>query len=314
MNKREIVLSLLDSNTSTPYIPAGFFLHFNKRFHRGQPAIDKHIEFFNYTGMDIVKIQYELAMPPQPDIQQPKDWSNIPFIREDFYQDQWQIAKGLVEMAGKEALVIMTLYSPFMLAGQFTGRELLEKNLRSDPESVKKGLEIITDSLLIFVRGCIKNGVDGFYHSTQGGEISRFGGSPIFDNYIKPFDLTVMEEINNTSKFNILHICDYHDGYKDLSPFFDYPGDIVNCSLRLSTLQLTGKEVSRMFNRPFMGGLNRKGTIVHGTPSEIEREIDKVVKDAPEDFLLAADCTLPSDINWDKIKNTISYTHKVKGS
>ena len=52
MNKREVVLSLLDPETPTPYIPAGFFLFFDARCHHGQAAIDKHLEFFNYTGMD----------------------------------------------------------------------------------------------------------------------------------------------------------------------------------------------------------------------------------------------------------------------
>jgi uroporphyrinogen decarboxylase len=311
MDKREIVLSLLSPTTTTPYIPAGFFIHFDQQFHHGKPAVEKHLEFFNYTGMDFVKIQYELALPHQPGIRKPEDWSKMPLLGEGFYQDQWYIAKNLVENAGKKAMVIMTLYSPFMLAGQVIGRDLLEKHIRDDPENVKVGMEIITESVLIFVRGCIAQGIDGFYHSTQGGETNRFGGSPLFDECIKPYDLVVMEEINETSEFNILHICDYHGGYTDLTPFLDYPGDIVNCSLKLGSERLTGEDVSRMFTRPFMGGLDRRGIIVNGNSLEIEREIDTVVNQSPDKFFLGADCTLPSDINWDTIQKTISYAHSI---
>jgi uroporphyrinogen decarboxylase len=309
MNKREVVLNLLDSSTNTPYTPAGFFLHFNKRFHRGQAAVDKHLEFFQYTGMDFVKIQYELSIPHQQDIKKPDDWSKMPLMGTEFYQDQWEIANGLVESAGKEALVIMTLYSPFMLAGQAVGRELVDEHIRENPDQFKNGMEILTESMLIFIKGCIEKGIDGFYHSTQGAETNRFGGSHLFDECIKPYDLAIMEEINNLCDFNILHICDYHAGYTDLSPFLDYPGDFINCSLNLGSKKITGKDVSKMFNRPFMGGLDRKGIIVTGSPVEIEREVDTALNDAPDDFILGADCTLPGDINWDNIKTAIAYAH-----
>ena len=59
MNKREAVLSLLSSDQQPPFVPAAFFLHFPPEFHAGQAAVSKHIEFFRYTGMDLVKIQYE---------------------------------------------------------------------------------------------------------------------------------------------------------------------------------------------------------------------------------------------------------------
>ena len=63
--------------------------------------------------------------------------------------------------------------------------------------------------------------VDGFYASTQGREVSRFEDLTLFDEYIKPFDLALMEEINRSCIFNVLHVCDYHDGYDDLTPFLE---------------------------------------------------------------------------------------------
>ncbi|MCC7206953.1 MAG: hypothetical protein IT323_06580, partial [Anaerolineae bacterium] len=49
MNKRDVVLSLLDENATRPYVPAAFFLHFPPAFREGQAAVDKHLEFFRYT-------------------------------------------------------------------------------------------------------------------------------------------------------------------------------------------------------------------------------------------------------------------------
>lgn len=314
MNKKDILLSLIDSSATTPYIPAGFFLHFEDKYHYGQAAVDKHLEFFNYTDMDFVKIQYELTFSTSLPIEKPDDWTKIPSFGKEFFENQWQIAKGLIEAAGSEALVIMTLYSPFMCAGQIAEKPILFRHLIDYPEKVIQGLEIITKSLMTFVDGCIEQGIDGFYHSSQGGEAHRFGGSPIFNEFIKPFDLSLMNHVNESTKFNILHICDYHGSYDDLSPFLDYPGDIVNCNLKVGNRIFTRKSLSEMFDRPFMGGLNRYGTIVSGNKDDIQNKIEMIVQESPEKFILGADCTLPGNIDWENIRTAIRFVHSQQPS
>lgn len=308
MNKRDLVLSLLDRDKKQEVIPAAFFLHFDEIYHRGQAAIDKHLEFFRYTGMDFVKIQYENVFPKMPEIQKPADWEKMPLYNKEFYDDQLNIVAGLVKAAQKEALIIMTLYSPFMCAGHASDLHIID-HMKENPAKTKKGIEIITESLMIFVKECIKLGVDGFYHSTQGGESHTFNDSALFTECIKPYDLILMEEINRTCEFNILHVCDYHDGYDDLTPFLDYPGHIVNCSLKLGTETLAAREVSQMFGRPFMGGLDRLGTIFSGSRDEIKKAVDALCSRKSSKFLLGADCTVPSEVDWDNLKTAIEAAH-----
>ena len=138
MNKRTAMLNLLDPASHPSYTPAGFFIHFPEEYRHGQAAIDKHLEFFHYTGMDFVKIQYEAGYPLQPHIRKPADWANLQPPDAAYFQDVWDIARGLVQAAGKEALVIQTLYSPFMLANSFhrrrSGRKTPARRPRSDPQ------------------------------------------------------------------------------------------------------------------------------------------------------------------------------------
>ena len=54
MTKRDTLLNLISTSKQPEYIPAAFFIHFDSAFHKGQAAIDKHLEYFRYTGMDIV--------------------------------------------------------------------------------------------------------------------------------------------------------------------------------------------------------------------------------------------------------------------
>ena len=40
---------------------------------------------------------------------------------------------------------------------------MITEHIKQDPLAVQKGMEIITESLMIFVKACIRLGVDGFY-------------------------------------------------------------------------------------------------------------------------------------------------------
>ena len=311
VNKRERMLGWLASQSTPNYTPAAFFLHFGNDYKAGSAAAKRHLEFFRYTDMDFVKIQFEQAYSRQEFLQKPADWSRLKLAKLDFYEPLLQTVRELVQAEKKNALILMTLYSPFMSAGQCATEPVLLRHLEENPEAVKKGLEILTESQLLFVRACIKEGVDGFYTSTQGGEAKRFSSPAIFGKYIKPFDLVSMKEIATACPFNILHVCDYVAPYANYDAVYDYPGQVVNCNVRLSDHQMSAQDIKKLFKRPFMGGLDRHGIIVTGTPAQVEAEIRRVVKDSPRPFILGADCTVDAATKWDRLKHAISVAHQV---
>jgi len=308
MNKRETLLQLLDPSVRPQSVPAAFFLHFDPAFHKGQAAVDRHLEFFRFTGMDMVKIQFEHRMPTV-DIRRPTDWGKVPVRTKEFWEAPLAVVKGLVQAAGKETVVVLTLYSPFMFAGQIAGPDAVVRHIQEDPEAFKKGIGAITEGLVVFVRECLRLGLDGFYTSTQGGEKGRLVERGSFDDCVRPYDLAVMSEVNRLFHFNILHVCDYHLPYEDIAPFASYPGQIVNTSLKLADRKVSAREVSRMFGRPFMGGLDRKGVIATGPAEAIRQEVRKLIEDGPERFILGADCTVPSDTNWENLRIAIQAAH-----
>lgn len=310
MNKRDFVLNQLDPNQKTGGVPAAFFMHFDPQHHRGQAAIDKHLEYFRHTGMDFVKIQYENSFPQQPEIQRPEDWAKMPFHKLDFYREPLKVVEGLVKAAKAEALVILTLYSPFMFAGQAAGEDTVVRHIQENPEAVKRGMQTITDSLMGFVKEAIRLGLDGFYMSTQGGEEGRVDDPALFNACIKPYDLAVMEEINRQCHFNILHVCDYRLPYSGLEPFLDYPGQVVNTSLELAHREVSAHEVSQMFGRPFMGGMPRKGALSTGSTEEVRQEAQAALASAPERFILGADCTMLAGTPWENPRAAVTAAHE----
>lgn len=308
MTKRELIRSILDPGRPQQRIPAAFFMHFDPAFHEGRAAVEKHLEFFRFTDMDFVKIQYERKFP-RMEIANPEDWSRVPRLDRSFFAPLLEAVAGLVEEASAEACVVMTLYSPFMCAGHIGGRETLVQHIREDPAAVNAGLEIVTQSLMVFVQECIRLGVDGFYHSTQGGEAGLLPEPILFDAVVRPWDLLLMEEIARRCEFNILHVCDYHGPYDDITRFVSYPGHIVNVNPHVGGSEIEMEEISRMFDRPFFGGLDRKGVLATGTEAEIRQEVRNVLARKPTRFLLGADCTLPPGTPWENLRIAIEEAH-----
>jgi uroporphyrinogen decarboxylase len=312
VNKRDNLLNHLEADQAGDYTPAAFFLHFGSDFKNGPAAIQRHRDYFEFTDMDFVKIQFELDFPDVPQ-SRGTGYEHVPFLPVEHYQPQLDVVKGLVDALKSQALVVLTLYSPFMILSRMVGEKVLNEGLTQDSEHAFKALETVTDSLLGFVRECRKLGLDGFYHSTQGGERDRFKNPETFIKYVKPTDHRVMNEIDETFEFNILHICDYHaeyGKYEDLTPFLDYPGNVVNVSTEIGGKTVSPAELSHLFGKPFMGGLDRLGPIAKGTEDEARAAARKVLAGAPPKFILGADCTVPGDTPWANLRAAIDEAHK----
>ena len=58
-----------------------------------------------------------------------------------------------------------------------------------------------------------------------------------------------------------------------------------------------------------MGGLERKGVIATGAPDLIRQAAGSVLSEAPERFILAADCTVPAETPWENLKTAIDTAH-----
>ena len=312
MNKRDLLLNLLRQDSPPAQIPAAFFLHFDPHYHRGAAAVDKHLEFFHATDMDFVKIQYEQPVAEWGQIETSADWAKIPRYDADFFAGMLHVAEGLVKTSIAEALVLMTLYSPFMWARRMAGDERLSQHIHENMALVQKGMETLTENVQAFVRACIDLGIDGFYASTQGGERHRFPDVRLFEAMVKPYDLIIMNEINERCRFNILHVCDYQGAYDDFTRFVAYPGHVVNSPLQVDDQPIAPKEVATLFHRPYMGGMDRLGVLASGTPEQIRAEAEGVIRQAPERFILAADCTVPAETPWSNLRLAVDTAHQYR--
>ena len=175
-------------------------------------------------------------------------------------------------------------------------------------------LDAYTKAILWYIRECKKIGVECFFTATQGGEEKFYelnvpGG--FYQTWIRPYDLEVMNEAARDTKFTILHICDWEGPMDDLSPFLDYPGKIVNIPLTIDGKPVSLTEACELFDRPVLGGFNRKTEIGKASPEEIAAMTREIIAGGPKGrLMIGADCSVPSPLQiTDKIHAAVSAAH-----
>ena len=309
-NRRERILQVLDQSRPNEYVPAGFFLHFENKL--GRKAVEDHKAFYKATNMDFVKVFYEISVP-KIDIKSGKDWEKVPVYGEEFFAPQIAVIEDLAREFGKEAFILPTVYSPLALANQTLGQgKDLKKLAEEDPVAFGKAIKNLSISIENYLRSARKHGADGFYVSSQGGDGNSLSPK-IWKEQVRQWDKHVSEVANEIGEINILHICDYGTPFKNaeaLYAFTDYPASIINVPLNFSDgSALNLKEAQQRFGRPIFGGLERLGIIATGSVEEAKKAVDKVLENAPNNFILGADCTVPGETDWEKLRAVIDYAH-----
>jgi hypothetical protein len=292
-------------------IPAAFFMHFPDDAHTGAAAVRSHMAFFEQAGNDIVKVQYERHFPRIEEIASGGEWESIPVYDTEFFREPLEVVGGVVKAVDGNAPVIVTLYSAYMFAQQTVGRDALRSQLAQSPERVAVGLERIVESMGHFITGCIELGVDGFYASTQGGEAGILPDG-VFERYVRPSDLAAWEYFREKCPMNVLHVCDFEGPYESIDSYSDYPGQIVSAPTHLVDGTLTGAEISALFGRPFLGGMDRLGYLSHGPTDAIRQEAAAAIAAGPDAMILGADCTLLGTTPWDNIAAATEVAHNHK--
>jgi len=307
-SKRDLMMQVLDMSRPPNYIPAGFFMHFGVK---GDAALKAHLDYFHATGMDFLKIQFdEQGLPKNEQIKTASDWAKMPILTEKWFEPSLYLLKGLIKNAKREAIILQTVYSPYQMAKQAVPWDVLVAHVKEDPDSVCRGMENIILSIMNFIHAAVRLGVDGFYTCTQGGETNRVADQTLFNRTIKNYDMILYKEVSQLVPVNILHICDYDGSYEGFnSRFQDYPGQVVNVPLFADNQPLSLSKASKIFNRPVMGGLDRHGILTTGSPEEIKKATIEVLKDAPANIILGADCTVDRKIPIENLKAAINIAH-----
>lgn len=315
MDKRELLEATLHGER-TDRIPCGFWHHFSEDKNTGEASTQAHLDFFNAIDADILKVMNEHMYHIPISINNPGDWMNLQVQNfsdtpyEAYIDEVKEIKRRLpndVPIFATIHGVLVSAYHATELPGNFSNSEnMVSRHLRKDPDSVAKGLQTITSTLIGLCERLAKAGVDGIYYAALGSESYRFTPE-LFASYVRPFDKEVIDAINELGLISILHIC------KDNVMLPLYKGidaDIVNWAIHECQYGL--KEGRNLFPvATLLGGFDdRSGVLVDGSLTQIESEIDMIIQTAGRNrLIIGADCTLPVDVAAWRLRAAKNYAH-----
>lgn len=307
MKKYERVMNVLEGKEND-YTPSGFWLHFPKE---NVDTLDKnikeHIKFLEETDIDLFKVMNENEFRSKEKIEDSKDWLRVPLYNEEhpLLKNQKELLTKLVEINNKNTVILGTVHGIVASLSHSSGisytssPEIMKKHFVEDKESIMQALNNIAESTINMARITAQSGVDGIYYAALGGERSKFTDEE-FEKYIKPVEMRVFNEIRKMTKLLVLHVCKDN---VELKRYQDYPFDVLNWGINETTYTLDdGFELFK--DKVIMGGFDdRSGILVEANKEEIEAKTNEILNDMKgKKFILGADCTLPTEIEYSRIK------------
>ncbi len=321
MNKRERVLAAV-SGKEPDRVPVGFWLHFPPGFEAGEGAVRRHLEFFEKSRTDLCKVMNENSLPDHPGLHDAADWGRLKEIPHDapFIRRQLDLIHTVCEKVNKEAVVLATIHGMVASAFHYLGggalydqdKQALTRHLREDPEAFRHGMEVIAGYLDYLCGACLEAGADGLYFASLGGETAMMTDEE-FETFFKPYEMKLLEKYDKKAPcFNVLHMCKDH---LNLSRYVGYPSKVINWGIYEDNLSL--EEGRQLFgaDRVILGGLDdRDGVLTGGTMEDIERQVHRLLREhGTRNFLLGADCTLPTEISLERIAKVVQAAETYQG-
>lgn len=309
MTKTERLLNAFNKEP-VDRVPMGFWHHFPPEVDLGQEMIDEHLKLYRETEMDMIKVMCDgFFNYPNPYINEvtcADDWFALTPLGEEhpFIMEQVKRAKQIVEGMNGECCVFYNVFCPMSLMRFGTSEELLMQHLRENPKAVCHAFTVIAEDIKALVRKLFEEaGCDGIYYCVQNAEEFRFSVEE-YRSLVTPAELDVLKYANTFSDNNILHCCGWAGDKNRVEVWKDYPAKVVNWATYIEGMTL--REGQEFFgNRCVLGGFdNRKeGILYAGTRKEIEDEVERIIKETGDvGVIIGADCTLPSDIDINRIK------------
>ena len=325
MTGRERVMNALNRQP-VDRIPFSFWFHFLRDEHlvdgvknpeMMEANFQGHKRYINQVRPDFVKIMTDgLFRYPGIEPEKIKKVADLADIPEVAGNDPWTRANtehaSSVTALSPDLCYFYNVFSPSMLLRLLIGEEMYFKLYHEDAQKFAESLTVMGQGIAGMTKRVLhESGVDGIYYCVQNPNIHLMSDQE-YAKWIRPSDLITLDAANSASDNNILHICGYEGRRNHLEEWVGYPSKAVNWAVAVEGVSLAeGQEI--FSDRAVMGGFGNtvKDVLYTGPRWQIEDRVESIVTDAGKTgFMVAADCALPFDINWqhlvwvrDKLKN-----------
>ncbi|MBR1409424.1 MAG: hypothetical protein IJ573_11145 [Clostridia bacterium] len=308
MDKRERIAAAI-AGEATDRVSCGFWHHFDKKDAFGVASVRAHLDFYEATDADVLKVMNEHMYRLEQEIRCAEDWRKVrpvPFERTD-YPDYIEEFRAIRRAVPRDVPLWVTIHGALVSAyhatdtpGHFSNPDnRVSRHLREEPESVAPALMAVAETLADLCDRLIDAGADGVYYAALGGESYRFS-QQLLEEFVIPADRYVISRVKARGATAVLHIC------KDkvmLPAYRSIDADVFNWAVHECPYSL--KDGRSLFpGKTLLGGFDdRSGVLVDGTEEEIAAETHAILREAGTSrFILGADCTLPDDVDLGRVR------------
>ncbi|MDX5629103.1 MULTISPECIES: hypothetical protein [unclassified Brenneria] len=321
-SKRQIFFDSLDSKNET--VLASVWHHFLDNDEQvygfqNDAIIKKSIlaqqQFYQKNQPDFTKIMSDafLLHPSvlNTEINSVQDFKKITSLggEHEWIAKQVDAVKQIISSYHGEIAAIYNIFAPayyFRLKFDMidNDKNKFPRLVEEDPYLFSLALEKIADDITLLVEKLINEArIDGIYLCVQSVQSPTFSEES-YRKYIEPSQLRVLNAANQSSRYNVLHICGFEGRVNDLRHFAHYPFKAVNWATCVEKISL--EEGRKLFvDKAILGGFDNtpQGALYKGNPSEIEKQTrDIIAQNGKAGLLLGADCSVPKDIDFKNIQ------------
>ncbi|GAC1471578.1 MAG: hypothetical protein PVSMB3_03340 [Candidatus Dormibacteraceae bacterium] len=240
-----------------------------------------------------------------PDLE---SWNKVKLVNRKALDDQVESIGLVARDLGREVPVIQTVFSPITVAGYLVGKSSarVRRELRQHPELVRPVLDSIAEALVDFSRRSVEAGAAGIFYAISGYASKDAMSESAYRETLLPYDVGVLRQMPAKAWFNVVHLCGSNLNFGLAR---DFPAQAISWSVhnRGNPSLAEGKKLSE---RPVMGGLGQRASLLYGPPPEVETEArNAVAETGGRGLLLAPGCSVPpraKDVNLAAILKAIA--------
>ena len=306
MNKIERVSAVI-RGSQPDRLPASFWYHFGPDAVWGPEAVEAHV-------LDFLKVmcdgRYPLPQRADGIIEDVADLDRLVPMRgdEDIFGRHLEVLRALSQRFAGELLMTTTIFNSWSTLRRLMASDIdvhgpptrekiadrrdakLSRFLAETPEVLAKALDAISQTLSNFARNCLAAGADGIYLSVRDDWVdSPENGDGVYDRLVRGGDDRILAGAAGGA-LNMLHVCGKP---LDFARFGQYSVQALNWADRLGGPPIS--EVRSWLRPAICCGIDNLGTLVSGSPLDIEREVLNAAEQAAgRPIMIAPGCTFDS--------------------
>lgn len=198
---------------------------------------------------------------------------------------QGECLRLVTDALGEDVPVIQTIYSPLAQARNLAGSEKLIHHMRTAPDRLHTGLNVLTETTLRFIDSLKRLPIAGIFYAVQHASYAQLSEDE-YRTFGLPYDRKILESLPPRWWLNVLHL------HGD-APMFKFAGElraqVINWHDRDTEPELA--QGKTLFSGAVCGGLSRWDHLHQGTPSSIrEAARDAMQKTNCRRFILSTGC------------------------